>query len=169
LQKGAGAPATAEDKLTMPIIVEGLVHHPGVVSDAWLEAHAVRTGTKDFHCLEGWTVPDVEWQGVAVSEIAAAVGALPTARFLAVAAGEFVAVVPAQQALDHGLVALWRDKERLSPGNGGPYRFVLFGGPCYTHVKHLERLRWQVDPEGETAQSIAIARIRPVRPQRRER
>jgi DMSO/TMAO reductase YedYZ molybdopterin-dependent catalytic subunit len=49
--------------------VDGLVERPLVLSAGELLARALATVVADFHCVTGWSVPAVRWQGVPVSDL----------------------------------------------------------------------------------------------------
>jgi DMSO/TMAO reductase YedYZ molybdopterin-dependent catalytic subunit len=56
------------------LVVSGLVEHPTTFTLADLEAMPKTALVRDFHCVTGWEVPQVHWEGVLLSEIMDAVG-----------------------------------------------------------------------------------------------
>ena len=64
------------------LVVDGLVETPLRLEYAALRALPQVAQTSDFHCVEGWSVPDVAWGGVRLAAIAEKVGPKPTAKFV---------------------------------------------------------------------------------------
>jgi DMSO/TMAO reductase YedYZ molybdopterin-dependent catalytic subunit len=62
------------------LAVSGLVDHPRSLSLADLQAMPQTRLTETFHCVTGWSVPDVAWAGVALPDLLDAVGVRPGAR-----------------------------------------------------------------------------------------
>lgn len=56
------------------LTVDGLVTNPVTLSFAQLLGLPRRDQVTDFHCVEGWSVYDVPWNGVHLSEVLALVG-----------------------------------------------------------------------------------------------
>jgi DMSO/TMAO reductase YedYZ molybdopterin-dependent catalytic subunit len=63
------------DHATYRLKVGGLVDRPASLSIAALGALPRTRVTRDFHCVTGWTVPDVPWEGVRLSDLLESVGA----------------------------------------------------------------------------------------------
>src|ERR1035438_413289 len=49
--------------------VSGLVSNPTVFTLADLKAMPSTSFSQEFQCVTGWTVPNVQWEGVRLSEI----------------------------------------------------------------------------------------------------
>ena len=49
--------------------VSGLVHNPRVFTLADLEAMPATSFVQEFQCVTGWTVSNVHWEGVKLSDI----------------------------------------------------------------------------------------------------
>jgi DMSO/TMAO reductase YedYZ molybdopterin-dependent catalytic subunit len=62
------------------LTVRGLVDRPRSFSFAELQALPQTRMTDTFHCVTGWTVPNVAWAGVALPDLLDAVGVRPGAR-----------------------------------------------------------------------------------------
>ena len=61
--------------------VEGMVERPTVFSAADLVELTRQTIVDDFRCVEGWSAPGQEWEGVPLAVLLDMVKPLPTARF----------------------------------------------------------------------------------------
>ncbi|HVA29710.1 MAG TPA: molybdopterin-dependent oxidoreductase, partial [Gaiellaceae bacterium] len=70
------------DPATWRLEVGGLVERPLSLSYADLRALPRATQISTFHCVTGWTVPDVHWAGVRLADIFAQARPLPQAAAL---------------------------------------------------------------------------------------
>jgi DMSO/TMAO reductase YedYZ molybdopterin-dependent catalytic subunit len=63
---------------------------------------------RDFHCVTGWSVRDVEWEGVRIRDIASIVGVRNDAKWVIFRSADgYESVVPAEDALsEDAIVAL---------------------------------------------------------------
>ena len=57
------------DATTYRLEVDGLVDRPATYTLDDLRALPQTGFTKDFHCVTGWVVPDVEWRGVRLADL----------------------------------------------------------------------------------------------------
>lgn len=152
-------PHTAIDPGAYRLRIDGLVAHPLELSLAELRALPQRNFDADFVCLEGWTVPDLHWQGVPLADLVDLAGVLPGARHTQASFDDFSLPLTLAEART-ALVALTLDGEPLPPEHGGPARLLVPGGDCFTSVKWLTHLELRTEPAANTAKSIAMARLR---------
>ena len=137
--------------------VEGLVEQPTVFSAAQLIELTRQAIVDDFRCVEGWSAPGQEWEGVPLAVLLDIVKPLPTARFAAVAAMDFSVGV----ALDDPagvLLATRLNGADLPEEHGGPCRLVSVGQACYASVKWVDSITLTDGAPDETAREIAMAR-----------
>lgn len=140
--------------------IGGLCRSPVTLSLAEIFALPAVEVTADFRCEEGWAVPEQRWRGVRLRELLAAVEPLAAARFVAADAGDFVTVVPLEQAAEHDLVLAYElNGAPLPPEHGGPLRLIASWTACYQSVKWVERIELTAKDGMETARPIALARI----------
>src|SRR5437879_99429 len=64
---------------TYRLRIGGLVRTPATLDVAALAAQPRTDLVRDFHCVTGWSVPNVRWSGVRLSTLLDAAGVLPTA------------------------------------------------------------------------------------------
>ncbi len=140
--------------------VDGLVERPLELTAAELAALMQQHLTDDFTCIEGWTVPALDWRGVPLLLLLELAGARPEATWVQASAGDFSVPLPREEA-GAALLALRLGDEPLPPAHGGPVRLVLPGGVCFTSIKWLDRLELRHTPGVNTGQHIALARLRP--------
>jgi len=123
--------------------VDGLVERPLTLDWAAWKALPRNAQTVDFHCVEGWSVGDVAWDGVALATVLAQARPLPEAvavRFHA-AGGTYGDDLTLAQAWAPSVVLADTAEGRpLPPEHGGPLRLVVPDQLAYKSVKWVERL-----------------------------
>ena len=140
--------------------VDGLVAQPLALSVSEVEALGVQAHAADFVCEEGWTVPNQQWEGVAVAAILGRAGVQPQARFLKVYAGNFTVLLRLDEALTGGaLLARCLNGTPLTPEHGAPLRLVAPGRACFYSVKWVDRLEVLADEAPTTGATIARNRL----------
>jgi DMSO/TMAO reductase YedYZ molybdopterin-dependent catalytic subunit len=140
--------------------VDGLVAQPLDLSISDVEVLGVQAHAADFVCEEGWTVPDQQWEGIAVAAILERAGVQPEARFLKVDAGDFTVLLPLQEALTGGaLLARRLNGTLLVPEHGAPLRLVAPGRACFYSVKWVDRLEALADETPTSGATIARNRL----------
>jgi len=123
--------------------VDGLVDTPLTVDHTdWTGLQRV-TETVDFHCVEGWSVDDVRWGGVAPAVLLDQAGVRPEAKYAVFYArgGSYLSTVPLDLVRDSAtLLADQLNGEPLPPKHGGPLRLVVPKQLGYKNVKWVERI-----------------------------
>lgn len=140
------------------IDVVGMIERPGRVSAGALSrlSHVQFDGA--FHCEEGWSVPGLHWEGVAMADVIAAVSPHAGAAYVRVCSGDFCSVLPIEVAKEAILCNVLDDLP-LGLDHGGPWRLLVPGGACHTSVKWVDRVEFSDRPGEDTAEAIAMARI----------
>ena len=138
----------------MALTLTGLVERSLDISpDAAMTQRIERI--EDFVCLEGWMKPDQVWSGFCMDDLVRLAGPTHDARYVEVASGDFIAVLPMEQ-LPHALLADTQNGQSLGEGR---WRLVVSGGPCYHSVKGVDRITVVDHNRGETARTISLTRI----------
>lgn len=125
------------------VTVDGLVATPLAIDRATWGTLQRFEETVDFHCVEGWSVDDVRWGGVAPRVLLEMAGVLPQATHVTfhAAGGVYRDGLPMDLVLDRRTVLADRlDDEALSPAHGGPLRLVVPRQLGYKSVKWVDRL-----------------------------
>jgi len=133
----------AFDPATWRLEVGGLVEKPLSLSYADLRALPRATQISTFHCVTGWTVPDVHWAGVRLTDIFAQARPLPEAGALQFVSAEqpYTDSLTMRQARLHDvMLAFEMDHKPLAREHGAPLRLVIPEMYGYKNVKWLTRI-----------------------------
>lgn len=139
--------------------VDGLVHECLQLTPAALQALPQRDFTNDFTCLEGWTVPDVQWGGVLLEVVLSLAKPAAQARYVQASGGDFSIPLPLDQ-VGKTLIATRLHNQALPPEHGGPFRLVVPDGDCFMQIKWLDHLELRQEPGANTAERIALERLK---------
>jgi len=136
--------------------VKGLVDHELTLSYHDITTMAPTKLTRDFQCVTGWRVPQVDWKGVRLGDVLDLAGVQADAR--AVRFVSFDGAYTESLTLDQArrsdvLVAYELEGSQLSDEHGGPVR--LYVAPMYGYkslkwldtielTKHVEEGYWEV-------------------------
>ena len=123
--------------------VDGLVEQPLTVDRAAWSSLQRMSETVDFHCVEGWTVDDVRWGGVAPTMLLDQAGVRPEAKYAVFHAygGDYLSTLPLDLIRDEKtMLADSLNGEPLPPKHGGPLRLVVPVQLGYKNVKWVERI-----------------------------
>lgn len=136
------------------LIIDGMVENPLSLTYADLRALPQTTQTNDFHCVEGWTIPEVMWGGIKISELLNLTKLKDTAQYaifhsLGQTSSEphgqawYVESIRISDLLDtkqEFLLALDIDGKPLSHDRGAPARLVTPYLLAYKSIKFVFRI-----------------------------
>lgn len=125
------------------ITVDGLVDEPLTVDYGTWSSLQRLDETVDFHCVEGWSVDDVRWGGVAPAVLLELAGARPEGAWVVFHGytGDYVSSVPIDLVRDPQTVLADRlGGAPLPPKHGGPIRLVVPAQLGYKSVKWVTRM-----------------------------
>lgn len=133
------APIPCADN-TWRFSVGGLVDKP--LTYRWEEFVALprRVQVSDFHCVEGWSVKNVTYEGIPLAWLLDAAVVQPAAGYVKLLSGDGVytdALSLDQARLDDVMVALLIDGRPIPSDLGGPARLVVPQMYAYKSVKWL--------------------------------
>jgi len=130
------------------VIVDGLVNNPlRLDRAAWLELPRTKE-TRDFHCVEGWSVDGLGWEGVRVADVLRRAQPQPQGQFVTFHAygGTYLDSLPmAEATAAETLLADRLDGKPLPTGHGGPLRLVIPSQLGYKNVKWVVRVEVTAD------------------------
>jgi DMSO/TMAO reductase YedYZ molybdopterin-dependent catalytic subunit len=98
---------------------------------------------RDFQCVTGWRVHDVEWRGVLLRDVLDRAQVQPSATHVKFISfdGEYTETLTLEQARrDDVLVAHTLENETLSSDHGGPVRLYVAPMYGYKSLKWLDRI-----------------------------
>jgi DMSO/TMAO reductase YedYZ molybdopterin-dependent catalytic subunit len=125
------------------VSVDGLVDSPQRLDHgAWLALPRTQE-TRDFHCVEGWSVHNLGWEGVRVADLLRLAGPQASAQFVTFHAyggtySDSLSLAEAQAP--ETLLADSLNGGPLPPAHGGPRRLVIPSQLGYKNVKWVVRL-----------------------------
>ena len=124
--------------------VTGLVDRPRTYTIDDLESMPRTTFVKDFHCVTGWSVPTVHWEGVRLSEILDAAGVQKAAvalRFESYDGADTESLTLDQARLPDVIVAYRMLGAPVTTEHGGPVRLYVAPMFGYKSLKWLSAIR----------------------------
>ncbi len=131
------------DPTTWRLQVNGLVQHQLSLSLEDLLALPQVTETETFHCVTGWQVPGVSWQGVRIADILARAQPQAGAAWITFTSfdGVYVDALSLVQARAQGVILAHRaDGRPLARAQGAPLRLLVPDMFGYKSVKWLQAL-----------------------------
>jgi len=135
----------AFDPATYRFVVDGLVEHPLSLTYDELLALPSVSQVSDFHCVEGWGVQNVRWQGVRLQTILDKVNPKAEAGFITFHSldGHYTDSLSLGQAsLPDALMAYHMYEQPLSADHGFPLRVIMPKMYGYKGAKYLYRLEF---------------------------
>lgn len=97
----------------------------------------------DFHCVTGWSVTNVTWEGVRLSQILEKVDIDPNAKYVKFYSGDGVytdALSMEQARMEDVMLPILLDGKPLPQDLGGPVRLVVPAMYAYKSVKWLQAI-----------------------------
>ena len=125
------------------LTVDGMTSNPLSLGFADLIALARQDQVTDFHCVEGWSVDDVPWNGVSLASMLDLAGAAPSATYLSFysVGGEYSESLPISVAREpRTLLGYGVGGSTLPLAHGFPLRLVVPRLYGYKSAKYLSRI-----------------------------
>lgn len=129
----------AEWRLT----VDGLVEAPQVFSFTDLVCLERQDQLTDLHCVEGWSVEDIPWNGLHLSQLFERCRPKASARYVTfhMFEGDYVESLPLDVALERRSMLGYGVGERTLPlDHGFPLRMVIPRLLGYKNIKYIDRI-----------------------------
>jgi DMSO/TMAO reductase YedYZ molybdopterin-dependent catalytic subunit len=124
--------------------VSGLVDRPKTYTLDDLEAMDRTALVRDFHCVTGWSVPAVQWEGVRLSDILDDVGVRPGGKALSFESYDGIdteTLTLEQARLSDVIVAYRMLGAPVTVEHGGPVRLYVAPMFGYKSLKWLSAIR----------------------------
>lgn len=128
---------------TWQFVIDGLVSNTTTLT--WEEFLKLprKVQVCDFHCVTGWSVHNVTYEGVTLSALLKMVQVESDAKFVKFYSGDgvYTDTLSLNQALKEDImVALLMDGKPIDPKQGGPARLIVPGMYGYKSLKYLIRM-----------------------------
>ena len=123
--------------------IDGLVNR--TVSFRWEDFVRLprKVQVSDFHCVEGWSVFNITYEGLMVSDLLAMVGVRPEAKFVKFysADGQYADALTLEQAhMKDVMIVMLMDGKPIPRVLGGPARLIVPQMYAYKAVKWVTRI-----------------------------
>ena len=99
--------------------------------------------TEDFHCITGWSVLDVFWEGILWKDFISIVQPLPSCRFVRFTSHGGYSASFHTKELEGAMLAIRLRGSPLSHERGGPLRLVVPGLYALKNVKGLRHIHFE--------------------------
>jgi DMSO/TMAO reductase YedYZ molybdopterin-dependent catalytic subunit len=128
---------------TWTFSIGGMVKKPLKLGFCDLRDMGLLRQVTDFHCVEGWSVYDVPWDGIALSTLLDMAGPLDTAKYLKIhsVGGKYFEGLPIEVAREaRSILALGVDGSTMPLDHGFPSRVVVPRLLGYKNPKFVDRI-----------------------------
>jgi DMSO/TMAO reductase YedYZ molybdopterin-dependent catalytic subunit len=137
------------DPATYALRIHGEVERPVTLRFREVAALKGESQISTFHCVTGWSVSNVHWEGVRASTIASMVRPKPSAKYVTFQSLEAPYVdqlTRAQFELDDTMLARHMNGKPVTREHGAPLRLVVPQMYGYKGVKWLAEIRYDSAP-----------------------
>jgi DMSO/TMAO reductase YedYZ molybdopterin-dependent catalytic subunit len=138
------------------LIVDGLVKEPRSYSYSDIKSFSSVEQASDFHCVEGWSVPDLKWGGFRFKEIMSRIEphldathvlfhSFGTTESSPKGQNHYIESFPISELLDPEraiLMVLTSDNRPLPEEHGGPLRLIAPYDLAYKSIKFITRIEF---------------------------
>jgi DMSO/TMAO reductase YedYZ molybdopterin-dependent catalytic subunit len=139
------SPLPRFDPATFELRISGLVEHPQRLRWSDVAALPGERQTSDFHCVTGWSVDNVRWEGIRPQTIIDLVRPTAAARYVTLHSLEtpYVDQISMAQFQEpDAMLARSQDGKPLTRSHGAPLRLVLPSMYGYKNVKWVRELHF---------------------------
>jgi DMSO/TMAO reductase YedYZ molybdopterin-dependent catalytic subunit len=143
------SPLPRFDPSTFELRITGLVEKPQRLRWSDVAALPGEHQTSDFHCVTGWSVDKVRWEGIRPQTIIDLVRPTSAAKFVTLQSLEtpYVDQISLDQFREpNAMLARGQDGKPLTRSHGAPLRLVLPSMYGYKNVKWVRELRFDSSP-----------------------
>jgi len=144
------APIPCATNANWSFTVDGLVEHP--LRYDWEDVVKLprKVQVSDFYCVEGWSVKQVTYEGIPISQLLSSAVVKPEGLFVKFISGDgaYTDMLSLEQALmEDVMCALLIDGNPIPSDLGGPTRLIVPQMFAYKAVKWLTRIELVAEPQ----------------------
>mgnify|MGYP001041382390 CR=1 FL=1 len=101
------------------------------------------TSTSDFHCVEGWSALNNEWEGISFQTIVGMVKPKENAKYVTFECDDgYTTSLPVRDLLERGVLLAYKlQGEQLKPERGGPLRLIVPHKYAYKSAMWVRKIR----------------------------
>lgn len=143
---------TSYPKMTLAdyrLRVDGSVSTPTTLSWSQIKALPPIKEVKDFHCVTGWSVPSVRWEGIHLSQLAQLVSPSSAVKYVNFYSfdGRYTESMKLSEALDASVILAYQmDGQPLRLEQGYPLRLLVPKMYGYKSIKWVNRVEFSTTP-----------------------
>lgn len=102
----------------------------------------------DFHCVEGWSVLNNKWEGIAFKTIVEKVKPKSNAKHVLFSCGDgYTTSLPLTDLLDNDVLLAYKLNDKpLEPEHGAPLRLLVTKKYAYKNAMWLQRITFTPNP-----------------------
>jgi DMSO/TMAO reductase YedYZ molybdopterin-dependent catalytic subunit len=131
------------------LVIEGEVKTP--IQFNWIEFESLPyiTSISDFHCVEGWSVLNCQWEGVQFRTLVEMVQPKESAQYVVFkCADEYTTSLHLVDLMDDEVVLAYRlNGKDLEPSLGGPLRLIVPNKYAYKNAMWITRISFRENHE----------------------
>jgi DMSO/TMAO reductase YedYZ molybdopterin-dependent catalytic subunit len=130
------------DPLKWKLTIDGEIEKPLVLKWADVLSLLKTVLVADFHCVEGWSVLDCKWEGVAFKTIVEKTTPKPNAKSVLFSCGDgYTTSLPLTDLLDNDVLLAYKLNDKLlEPELGGPLRLIVPKKYAYKSAMWLQKI-----------------------------
>jgi DMSO/TMAO reductase YedYZ molybdopterin-dependent catalytic subunit len=144
-----GVPVPEINLQTYRLAIDGEVENPQQFNWNQIQQLPKTESTSDFHCVEGWSVLNLKWEGIQFRTIVNLVKPKPQAKHVTFecADGYTTSLSLDELAGNDVLLAYRLNGQPLEPGHGFPLRLIVPEKYAYKSVLWLTHIKFTVKKE----------------------
>jgi DMSO/TMAO reductase YedYZ molybdopterin-dependent catalytic subunit len=144
-----GGPPPKIDRKEWSLKVYGEVTRPKEIGWSDLLKLPRKRCVSDFHCVEGWSIVDLEWEGVGVEDIIDLVKPKETAKYISFECADgYSTSLPIEDTIgENNLLAYCLNGEFLEKSHGAPLRFIVPEKYAYKSAMWILRMKFTAEQE----------------------
>jgi len=139
-----GGPVPKIDLEKWILAIDGEVKKPLKLSWDDLQRLPTVESLGDFHCVEGWSVLDLRWEGIRFKDVVSMVEPRETAKFVSFECADgYTTSLSLKELLGDDIILAYKlDGKYLEEGTGAPLRLVVPDKYAYKSAMWITRIKF---------------------------